>query len=150
MDRLVYGLFDDHDTAQRALDDLLEHGVPEDVLDLTMHEQEFVEGDFTGPATKSRRFGVIGGLATAVVGAILGGVFAGGVGAALGALSGGLLGTIVSSLAGADDAKKPLGDLVKEIREGKVLLTVDLTNHKVGLDCERFLEEHGASRVGMT
>lgn len=150
MDRVVYAIFENHASAQQAVDQLLAHGVPDDVIDLVMHEGKVKEGDFAGPATEARRYGLFGGIATAIAGAVLGGLIAGGIGVALGALSGGLLGSIVASIAGGSDPKPEMDDLAAEVRKGRVLVTIDLTGKHVGLDYERFLEDHGALRVGMT
>jgi len=149
MDRLVYAVFADHATAQGAVDELLRHGVPDSVIDLVMHEGKVVLGDFAGPATGARRYFVIGGIATAIVGAVVGGLVSGWLGAALGVLSGGMLGSIVAMISGSDEPKAKMNDLVTEVRNGRVLVTVDISGKHVGLDCERFLENHGAMRVGM-
>lgn len=150
MDRLVYAIFEDHESAQRTVDELMAHGVPDDVIDLVMHEGTIAEGDLAGPATEARRYGLFGGIVTATAGAVLGGVVGGGPGAALGLLMGGLLGGIVASVAGGSEPKPEISELVAEVRKGRVLLTIDLASKHVGLDCERFLEDHGALRVGMT
>jgi hypothetical protein len=149
MDKLVYGLFADHAGAQKAVDALLHAGVPDSVIDLVMHEGTVVRGDFAGPATGSRKYFVLGGTATAVVGAALGGLVTGWIGAALGLVVGGMLGSLVAMLSGADEPKEKLNSLVEEVRKGRVLVTIDISSRSAGVDCERYLDEHGAVQVGM-
>jgi hypothetical protein len=150
MERLVYAVFQDHATAQGAVDDLLVHGVPHDVIDVMMHEGRVDEGQLAGSAGRSRRYGLVGGLVIGVLGAVVGGVVAGTSGAALGLLWGGLAGAIATAIVGGAEAKPSLTRLVEQVRGGRVLVTVDMSGKKqAGLDVERFLESHGALQVGI-
>jgi hypothetical protein len=46
--------------------------------------------------------------------------------------------------------KPEVGRLRADIERGRTIVTMDVTRSGVGHDCERFLERHGALRVGMT
>lgn len=150
MDRVVYAVFKDHATAQGAIDDMLDYGVPEEIIDFEMHEGTVDQGQLAGAAGRSRFYGFYGGLLIGALGAVVGGFVAGWLGAALGLLWGGLGGAVATAIVGGPEAKKELSDLVAQVRRGRVLLTVDISGKRAGRDLERFLEDHGALQVGMT
>ncbi|MCX4247895.1 hypothetical protein [Paraliomyxa miuraensis] len=151
MERLVYAVFDDHDTAQRAIDALLEHGVPEEVVDLALHEGHVEPADLPAPALRSRRLGLTGGAAAAAVGAVVGILVTGsGYGAGIGLLMGGMLGFLFAALFGHVEPKPEVVTLAQRVEHGRVLVTVDATSELAGLDLERFFGDRGAREVGMT
>jgi len=149
MDRLVYAVFPDAVAAREAVDQLMSHGVPDDIIDVMVHEGAVREGDFSGPATMARRAGPVGGVIVGLAGATVGGIIAGLPGAGLGAIVGGLFGIIIATIAGSSEPKPKLKALTRELRRGRALVTVDLARRQVVLDCEHFFEQHGALRVGM-
>jgi hypothetical protein len=151
MERVVYAIFKDHTAAQGAIDKLLGHGVPTDVIDLVMHEGTVDAGQLAGSAGLSRRYCFFGCLIIGGLGALVGSLVAGWFGAALGALWGVFGGAIGTAIAGGPESKKKLRDLVPQVRRGRVLVTVDISGKKqAGLDLERLLAARGALQVGMT
>jgi hypothetical protein len=158
MEKLVYGLFDDHARANAAVEEMLAHGVPKDVISVVMHEGELHVEDVPTPGTQARRFAWAGGLAAGGVAAVLGGLVAargGMVGAgplAVAALSGAygsLLGGLVAAISGSSDARPQIQRLAAEVEKGKVLVTIDVAKRRTAIDCEAFLERHGAHHIGV-
>lgn len=158
MESLVYALFDNHDQAARAVDDMIGHGVPQDVISVVMHEGALHHEEVQGPGTRSRRFAVTGGLSIGAVTAVLSGLLASGAGLvgfgplAVAIFSGGygtLLGGLVAAIAGSSEARPELERLATEVEQGKVLVTVDLASRRSAVGCETFLERHGAHHIGM-
>lgn len=151
MDRLVYAVFADHASAQGAIDALLQRGVPDDVIDVVLHEEQIKESDLPARALQSRRFGLYGGLAAAAVGAAVGGLVTGGVfGAGLGLLMGGMLGFLFAAISGRIEPKPEIDELAARVEHGRVLVTVDVSSQHAGLDLETFFSDRGAREVGMS
>ena len=151
MDHLVYAVFADHDTAQGAIDALLDHGLPRDVIDLAIHEDHVDTADLPAPASESRRYALYGSVLIALLGAVAGALITGGgIGAAFGLVTGGMFGLLVSAISGRTEPKPEIEDLEEQVRRGHVLVTVDASNLHAGLDLERFFEDHGAREVGVT
>jgi hypothetical protein len=158
MEKLVYALFDDHDQAAAAVDDMLANGVPKDVVSVVMHEGHLHAEDVQNPGTQAKRFAWAGGLATGVAAAVAGGMVAGssgmvGVGPLAVALFSGaygtLLGGLVAAISGSSDAKPQIEHLAAEVEKGKVLVTIDLAKKRAAVRCEDLLERHGAHHIGM-
>lgn len=150
MDHLVYAVFDDHDTAQGAIDALLDHGLPREVIDLTIHEHHVDAADLPAPASKSQRYALYGSVLVALLGAVAGALITGGgIGAAFGLVTGGMFGVLIA-ISGRTEPKPEIQDLGAQVRRGRVLVTVDASNLHAGLDLERFFEDHGAREVGLT
>jgi hypothetical protein len=158
MEKVVYALFDNHEQASAAVDEMLEHGVPKDVISVVMHEGELHVEDVQTPGTQAKRFAWAGGLAAGGVAAVLGGLVAargGMVGAgplAVAALSGAygtLLAGLVAAISGSSDAKPQIERLAGAVEKGKVLVTIDIAKRRTAIDCEAFLERHGAHDIGM-
>ena len=159
MENLVYGVFDTHEQAAQAVDDLTRHGIPPDVMNVMVHERELHPEDVAPPGPETRRFALTGGLVTGVVS----GVFAGTVASQLGmdagtsvmgavllGLGGMLLGAVGAGIVGSTEAKPELEILQVELHRGHSLVTVDVEGKRHGLEIEEFLLERGAHHVGMT
>lgn len=158
MENLVYGVFDSRERAIAAVEDLMRHGMPPDVMSVTMHEEDLYAEDVASPGTETRRFAITGGLVTGVVS----GAFSGTVMTSLGmgpsvsitaavflGLGGMVLGAVGAGIVGSTEAKPELVLLRYELQHGHPLVTVDVEGKRHGLDVEEFLLTHGARHVGM-
>jgi hypothetical protein len=138
MDRLVCALFEDKPHASAAMDALVNGGVGDDVVTVSMHEGSVTHEDLGVAAGLSGRRmvqgAVIGAAVGGLVGAVVGFVIAP-AGALLTALlvsvfAGGALGVLYSTLAGAitgRDSEQPvLENLSKALEAGKVLVTLEV------------------------
>ena len=153
----VVGVFDDRDTAQRAIDDLVAAGFRQDEIgyaiksDTTPAEREgevlAAEGPAGGAATGALTGGVLGGLIAAAAALIVPGVgpvLAGGIlasafgGAAIGAAAGGMLGALVGL--GVPEAEA--ARLEAELHAGRAVVTIHTPTRAE--EAEAILNRHGA------
>jgi hypothetical protein len=149
MERAVYAVFASHDTAQSALHALLRRHLPDAVLGIQLHTGALHVDDLPLAATLARRWAVLAAIVLAAIGAWLssiandpGGVFFGG-------FVGALVGTLVAASSGRRMPKPAIGRLLADIERGRTIVTMDVTHSHVGVECEHFLQCHGALRVGM-
>ncbi|NJK33268.1 MAG: hypothetical protein HC927_13200, partial [Deltaproteobacteria bacterium] len=71
MGTIAYGLFADEAAADEAIENLAQHDYPEEVA-AHKHVGELEDQDLQGVGTRSRSYGLIGGLIAAVIGGIVG------------------------------------------------------------------------------
>ena len=140
---VVVGLFDDRETAQRAIEALTAAGFHRDDIGFAIknegappHEVSEVtaaEGPAGGAATGALTGGLLGGLIAAAAALIvpgIGPVLAGGLlasalsGAAIGAAAGGLLGALV----GLGVPEEEAAQLQHELEAGRAVVTVRTTD----------------------
>jgi outer membrane lipoprotein SlyB len=133
MERLLCAVFDSERGATRAVERLLHSGSEPSVVDAVIHRGSLAHDDMPYAGESSFRRAVIGALIGGTLGGILGGVVLGhvaliGPGAAALALFvvGSLYGAIAGAITGRDADKPAVEELASQLRNGRVMVTVDL------------------------
>jgi hypothetical protein len=135
MERLVCALFEDEAGAAKAIDRLLNGGVSDKVVSVVMHEGEITHEDLGLAAERSGRRMAQGAVIGTTIGALVGGLLAGpaGVlaggpiaGAIAGGATGGLYATLAGAITGRDEEQPVIEELATALKEGKVLVTLDI------------------------
>jgi hypothetical protein len=135
MERLVCALFDDEPHAAKAIDSLVNGGVSEKVVSVVMHQGEVTHEDLGLAAEQSGKRMAQGAALGTTIGAVLGGLLAGPAGVLVGGpiasvlvggATGGLYGTLAGAITGRDGEKPVLEELARELKSGKVLVTLDI------------------------
>ena len=146
MERAAFAIFRSRRAAQEAMDALVIQGVPEDLVDLQLREDERPR-----PAAVSHFYVRYGVPIVVVLGGTAGALIAGWWGVLMGMLFAAVYGTLAAILSGKIDLEPVVGKLAGKVRNRQTMLVVDVAGAKqAGIDHERFLRQHGAVRVGMT
>lgn len=146
MERAAFAIFRSRRAAQAAMDALITQGVPEDLVDVQLQEDERPR-----PAAISHFYVRYGVPIVVLLGATAGALIAGWWGVLMGMLFAAAYGTLAAILSGKIDVTPVLGKLAAKVRDRQTMLVVDIAGARgAGIDYERFLRQHGAVRVGMT
>jgi uncharacterized membrane protein len=156
---LVCALFETHDAADRAVDQLVERGFDEGVVSIEVHSDHVAHEDLDPHATQTTRRTIGGAVAAGAAGAAIGGLLLGatgliGLGPLAAALAGSGVGALYGGIAGAltgQDAEKPeFAELVAEVDRGKSLVTVSLERAGLTDRIVEALRMAGSHRVVVT
>jgi membrane associated rhomboid family serine protease len=150
MERAVYAVFDSCVAAQSAVHAMLRRRLPHEVLGMQLHSGTIDVDDLPPAATLARRWALLAAVLLVVVGAMMVFVADDPSGVFFGAVSGALVGTLFAASSGRRTPKPEVASLYADVERGRTIVTMDVTRAHVGLRCERFLQRHGALRVGMT
>lgn len=146
MERAAFAIFRSRRAAQEAMDALVTQGVPEDLVEVQLHEDERPR-----PAAVSHFYVRYGVPIVVLLGATAGALIAGWWGVLMGILFAAVYGTLAAILSGKIDVRPVLGKLASKVGDRQTTLVVDIAGAKgASIDFERFLMQHGAVRVGMT
>ncbi len=131
MTKIVYGVFDDPDAAERAVETLESHRVPNVVL----HTGHVREEEVQIGGTRALSGMITGGLVVGVIGALLSGFVVwpmagywfGWSEMLVMVVVGSIFGVVAGGVAGASECKPELQQTVREVdRKGGVLVTYEL------------------------
>lgn len=157
MARICYGLFDNVEQAQPAVEELTRQCEEHPALAVHVHRERLNPQDLPDCGTELGRNNVISAVGGGAIG-LVGGALAGSTfdimglsllgGAGFGLLSGVLIGLLSGMMSGARSPKKALRDLAAELDRGKVMLTVAVEDHGLCDLVEHTLDEAGGRRVG--
>lgn len=154
MEVLAYGLFPNRAAADAAIARLERRDLDE-VLTIHEHSGELDEEEIQGQGTRSRLYAVLGPIFAATLGGLLAAVFLGDrfmggplVAGVVGAVLAGAFG-VLASIAGAALPRRELGQLERDIAEGKTLVTIEVENKHTGKELQVGLERCGALRTGV-
>jgi hypothetical protein len=125
MEHVLYGLFDDNESARAAIDAIEASGTPRHHVGVTIHRGRLDEGLLGAGQTDASAGSREGAAIAGILGAITGALVMGPVGLVSGGVLGALYGTVGGALAGAGSPDRNLERLSEHLAAGKVLLVVE-------------------------
>lgn len=155
---IVFGLFPDKATADRAGEELRRAGDGHPAFAVQSHDRSPLDGNYLPEAaTEIGRNTmvaiIVGGIGGLVLGTIAGATLdivglTVGIGAGFGLLTGVLSGMLGGMMAGTRLPKQPLREIAERLGEGRVLLSVEVEDPAHVEVVEALLEKHTGDFVG--
>jgi len=143
MNHVSYGLFEDVQHAQLAMDAIEASGTPRHHCGVVLQKGRLDEGVLSLSETAASQSAREGAAIVGVFGAIVGGIAAGPAGlVAIGTL-GSLYGAIGGALAGAGSPDRRLDRLARHLTEGKVLVVVEAPSLTCRENADIAMAAHG-------
>lgn len=155
---IVFGLFADKASADRAADELRRADDRHPTFPVQSHERSPLDGNYLPEAATEIGRNTMVAIIVGGVGGLVLGIIAGatldivgltvGIGAVFGLLTGVLSGMLGGMMAGTRLPKQPLRELATRLGEGRVMLTVEVEDPGHVELVEVTLEQHAGESVG--
>jgi hypothetical protein len=151
MRHVIYALFDDPKEEEAALQEMDALGISREAAHVTEHRQDIRDTELNFGESDARHGLLLGVLIGAVGGAVLGGLLYGSFSAEI-VIGGALIGAVISGLAGAlvgtGLVDTRLLSIRRELKRGKILVTVEPEGLTTTDAVRAVFHKHGAREVG--